>query len=224
MKTLKDIRDTVIADLDLFEEDFAENEDLDRWIREGVEIAESEIHNLYQDYFLANTSSITLSNTSMVDYPSDIYGNKIRTIIHSYDGDIYEVKKARNFKANLMYEMALGGSSTDTLKWFPINNAANGKGIQLTPATNSGSIIVYYIRNAKELLLDDDICDIDEFSRVIEQHTKTQAYLKDGDPRAADSLQLENNYIAKMRETLADMSADGDNEMDVDYSHYEESV
>jgi len=226
MKTLKEIRDTVIADLDLYEEDFADSTDLDRWIRDGVAIAENSIHALYQDYFLSVTGEVTLDGSSTIDYPSDIYMNKIRSILHTDNsGTIYEIKKSRSIKADTMYEMLnTSAGLSQVLRWFPINTASEGRKIRLTPASSvTGTIVTYYIRNAKRLVADDDVCDIDEFARVIEQHTKTQAYLKDGDPRAADSAMLEKSYITEMEQSLGDMAADNDNELDVDLSHYEES-
>ena len=124
-----------------------------------------------------------------------------------------------------MDELLDNSSTTATLEWYSVNRAVDGRTIRLTPSASAvGFIVIMYIRNAKVLEHDDDVCDIDEFERVIVQHTKTQAYLKDGDPRASDSLALENNYIATMNNSLADMAADMDNEMDADFSHYEESV
>lgn len=227
MKTLKDIRDKVIADLDLYEEDFAEDSDIDAWIREGVELAEAEIHVMYQDYFLSYTEATALTGEASIDYPDDIYSNKIRHIIYSDNGnDVYEIKKSRSPKRELMYEMLTSSTGTsDEITWYPTNKAGEGRKIRLTPADAlSGNIVIGYIRNANVLVSDADVCDIDEFSKVVEQHAKTQAYLKDGDPRAADSAQLEEFYNNKMKRSLQDMAADGDNEMEIDMSFYEESV
>lgn len=227
MKTLKQIRDKVISDLDLYNEDFATDAELNEWIRDGVAIAEAEIHNLYQDYFLSETDMIPISTSNpLIPYPDDIYGNKIRSIIcQDIYGTVYKVKRANNPEEELMNEMITESTMMASLRWFNMNRAGVGRGIRLTPASSiNGSIKVLYIRNAKELILDDDVCDIDEFSRVIEQHAKTQAYLKDGDPRANDSQSLEQYYIEKMKETLADMAADRENEIEADMTFYEESV
>lgn len=224
MTTLKDLRDRVIADLDLYNEDFANKSDLDTWIREGVKIAEDSIHGLYQDYFLSYTDNIDVTS-EYIPYPDDIYGNKIKSIIHVISGTAYEVKQSRSIKKSVMDEILNKADYTTVLEWYPINRAGTGRMIRLTPAGDLGGyLVIMYIRNAKVLINDDDVCDIDEFERVIIQHAKTQAYLKDGDPRAADSAVLETAYIKAMNDSLADMAADMDNEMEADFSHYEESV
>jgi hypothetical protein len=224
MKTLKDIRDAVIADLDLYDEDFAEVTDLNRWIREGVEIAESAIHRLYADYFLS-IQNVTLSSNS-IDYPDDIYANKIRAILATgSDGSVYEIRKSKDVKGELMSEMLGTNSTNDTLVWFPMNDATNGRKIRFAPTESAnGEIKIMYIRNAKRLVNDADVCDIVEFDRFIIQHAKTQAYMKDGDPRTEASMSLEMQYKQDMEASLKDMAADMDNEMMQDMSFYEEMV
>jgi hypothetical protein len=109
---------------------------------------------------------------------------------------------------------------------MPVNIASEGRKIQLFPTiARTGTLLVWYIRNAKILVNDSDICDIDEFSDFIVQATKTQAYLKDGDMRADDSKNLEEQYKIDMINTLEDMIVDDeDDKLYVDTSFYKESV
>jgi len=225
MRTLKQIRDKIIDDLDLYEETFVDNAEIDAFIREGVEKTESSIHTLYEDYFLA-TSAITLSDhTNLYDFPTDIYANKIRMILYTDGTDTYEVKRVRDIKHEAMREISDPTITGCTLKWYPTNDAANGRKIRIFPkGADTGTLEVWYIRNAKVLTDDTDICDIDEFSNVVELHAKTQIYLKDGDPRAADAQKLEEQAESNMVSTLSAMVVDDDNMLYADYSHYEESV
>lgn len=225
MRTLKEIRDKVIDDLDLYEETFVDEPEIDQFINEGIKKAESNIHTLYEDYFLSTyTISITPSEY-LYDYPSDIYANKVRMIIFQDGNDAYEVKRAINVKENLLYEKVAQPTSGCTLKWYPINTASDGRKIRIFPNTSdTGTLEIWYIRNAAQLVNDGDVCDIDEFSTLVELHAKTQILLKDGDPRAADMALLEQKEGERMVNSLSDMVQDDDNEIFQDLSHYEESI
>jgi len=231
MSTLKEIRDHVIDDLDLQEETFVTEADLDRWINEAIADAESEIHTLYEDYFLVEADPVTITlGQQFVDYPADIYANKIRKIIYTQSGagndtSAHEVKRVKNLVSAKERDLFVNDAVNPILEWSPSNSAANGRKIRLYPSNGrDGLLHIYYIRNAKRLSLDADECDIDEFERYITQYTKTQAYLKDGDPRAADSAGLEAKFKNDMTLTLSDMAPDNNDEVDMDLSHYEDSV
>jgi len=229
MKTLKQIRDQVIEDLDLDEETFVSETDLNRWINDAITLAEAEIHTLYQDYFLSEAVITAVAGQASYDFPSDIYANMIRKIVYrAGDGDnieTHEVKRVRNLMEAKEEDLYNTTSSSAILRWSPINDAATGRKIRVFPKrSRDGFFDVFYIRNAKVLVLDDDVCDIDEFEIYIMQHAKTEAYLKDGDPRTADSKALEESYQAKMILTLAEMVPDNNNEIDMDFTHYEDSA
>jgi len=225
MRTLKQIRDKIIDDLDLYEETFVDNNEIDAFINEGISKTESSIHTIYEDYYLSTTSLELENNTNLYDYPEDIYANKIRMILYSDGVDVYEVKRVRNIKREAMLELSDPTLTGETLKWYPTNDSSQGRKIRIFPrGADTGTLEIWYIRNSKQLTLDEDICDIDEFSNVVELHAKTQIYLKDGDPRAADSQKLEEQAESNMVSTLSAMIIDDDNEVYADHSHYEESV
>lgn len=226
-RTLLDIRSQVKDDLDINEENFVTDVDLNRFINDAIEMAEAEIHTLYEDYYMANVDIPIALGESLIDYPVDIYANKIRKIIFkegAFNTAIYEVKKEKNImRAESADEY--NQSSTSDLSWMPVNNTGVGRKIRLYPKTGrSGILTVYYIRNAQKLALDADICDIDEFEQFIIQATKTMVYLKDGDPRAVDSKALEDALKVSMVTTLSEMVPDGNSEIDLDTSHYDDSV
>jgi hypothetical protein len=230
MSTLLDIKQHVKDDLDLNEETFVEDVDLRRWANEAVSVAESHIHRLYEDYFLVEADPITISQGSnLVDYPSDIYGNKIRKIIFTDGLGNSNTSHVVNRAKNLIHakERDLYGSDTSTpvLTYLPYNPSNIGRKIRLFPESGRGGYLhIFYIRNANKLVNDTDILDIDEFDRFIIQYVKTQAYLKDGDPRAADSKILEEQFKEDMVNTLSTMVPDGDNTLDMDMGSYEDQV
>lgn len=228
MTTLLEIRTKVKDDLDLDEETFINDSDLNSWINEATRKAERQYHALYEDYFLNETITAITTASNLVPYPSDIYANKIRKIVFSSgtgnNSNTHEVKRVKDLldaKSSDFYD----DSSNPILRWSPINDAATGRMIRLFPDdSRNGNVHIFYIRNARKLVNDSDISDIDEFEDYIVQYTKTQAYLKDGDLRADDSKTLESEMLQDMVETLSDMAPDKDNLLEADTSHYEESV
>lgn len=224
MKTLKQIRDKIIDDLDLEEETFVDEDELNELIKDGVRRTEATIHTLYEDYFLSSVLIPVTSGTNLYDFPPDIYANKVRMVMFTDGTDSYEVKRVKNLKEAVAYDLT-NDSYVYNLTWYPVNNASDGRKIRLFPSeSDDGTIEVWYIRNAKTLINDDDVCDIDEFVNTIEMYVKTQVYLKDGDPRAGDMSMLEKEAVSQMTVTLSDMIIDEDNEVEADYSFYMESV
>jgi hypothetical protein len=230
MSTLAELRQRVIDDLDLNEETFIDDTDLNRWINEGIRVVESHIHELNQDYFLSEADPIAITvGQNKVDYPSDIYANKVRKIIFT-DGTSnsiasHEVKKIKDLTRAKELDLFHDNTTNPILNWTPSNNAAEGRKIRLFPDNGrSGQLHIFYIRNAAQLATDTDECDVDEFERFVIQYTKTQAYLKDGDPRAAESKVLEEQVKSNMLVTLAEMSPDDNNEIIMDMSHYDDSL
>ena len=230
MKTLKQIRDQVISDLDLEEEEWISNSELNVWINEGIKVAESQIHTLYEDYFLVESDPVTItSGQSLVDYPSDIYANKIRKIVftdnrNTHNGS-HEVERVKNLIEGKNADLYANDTTTPILRWTPTNRSGIGRKIRLFPESGrSGELYIWYIREVSQLVNDTDVCEVDEFSHYIVQYAKTKAYLKDGDPRAQDSKALEEQYKADMINTLSDMVPDKNNELHMDMGHYIDMV
>lgn len=221
------MRDHVKGDLDLEDEQFINDSDIDRWINEGVKSAEQQIHTLYEDYFLSQSVITLAEGQNLYDYPSDIYANKIRKIIYR-DGvnnstSTHLVRRVKNLLDATERDYFASNTTNPILQWSPINDSTNGRKIRLFPQTGRGGFLdVWYIRNAKQLTIDADVCDIDEFEDYVVQYAKTQALLKDNDPRADDSKVLQEQYKGDMINTLSEMSPDNDNEVDMDLSHYDD--
>jgi len=229
VRTLLEIRQQVKDDLDLNDETFITDVDLNRWINDAIENAESEIHTLYEDYFLAHADIVITAGVVDIDYPSDIYANKIRKIIFkestNKDAQSHEVRRQKDLVAAESMDLYSSDSTNPVLSWVPVNTSGAGRKMRLYPKSGrNGILTVYYIRNAAKLVLDTDICDIDEFERYIIQSVKTQAFFKDGDPRSTDSKGLEEQLKRSMVDSLSNMSPDNNDEVDPDFSHYDDMV
>jgi hypothetical protein len=233
MSTLKQLRDDVKADLDLEDATFGEDvsisdADINRWINLGIRKASRLILGLYEDYFLSSATIPLLQNTSVYDYPSDIYGNKIRKMIFS-DGSgagstVHEVKRVRNLMEATAFDLSGVQDSLPTLRWYPVNNLVGGRKIQIFPSNSRvGTLSVWYIRNAAELVNDSDITDIDEFEEYITAFAKVKAALKDNDPRAVDFQGLLTELELDMVSTLEAMVIDEDNTIMPDVEFYNDS-
>lgn len=238
MRTLAELRSQVTADLDLEDDDFISKSDINTWIREAIRQAEAQIHTIYENYFLVeHTIPISLGN-NLYDYPSashptnpapgDIFANKIVKIHYSSGqgsgSQTHEVKRLRNLIEGKEMDIKMNDSVEPMLCWCAMNDN-NGRKIRLFPSNGrNGELSVFYIRNANVLNQDADECDIDEFEHYVVQYAKTQAYLKDGDPRFQASKALEEQYKTDMINTLTNMSPDDNNELDMDLGHYSDSV
>ena len=226
--TLKQLRERIQADLDLEDETFIIDSDINSWINDAIRKAEAEIHTLYEDYFLAEASITVTAGTKLYDYPSDVYANKIRKILFHDSGKTtsHEVKRVKNLinaSTRDIYDTTSG--SNYILEWSPINDATDGRKIRIFPEiARSGTLRVWYIRNAKQLSADTDTCDIDEFERYVLQSVKTECFFKDGDPRAIQSKQLEEQLKQDMINTLSNMVPDNNTEIPMDFSFYEDSL
>jgi len=229
-KTLLDIRTQIKDDLDLNEETFVTDVDVDRFINDAIETAEAEIHDLYEDYFMADIITPIAIGENKFDYPADIYGNKIRKIVYkesaaAKNSTSHEVKQEKDILRAISRDNYEIDSVNPTLTWTPSNNAGEGRKIRTYPATGrAGVLVIYYIRNAARLSLDTDICDIDEFERFIVQAAKTAVLFKDGDPRFTESKALEEQLKTAMVNTLSNMVPDNNDEVELDLGHYDDMV
>ena len=226
MSTRLEMRNVIIDDLDLYEEDFVTSDDIDRLINIAIKKAESTIHQMSDTYFLSYQSIAITTASNKVDYPSDIYANKIKKIIFDDgNGAAYSVRKVREL------DLATGTDINDpspdsTLTWMPVNVTGEGKKIQLFPYSSAGGTLhIWYIRSALQLTTDSDVLDIDEFEDYIISVVKTKILFKDGDARSVDEKALEDELKEAMISTLRDMIVDDDDDrVLMDMSFYNDSV
>lgn len=213
MRTLLEIRGQIKDDLDLWQDDFMSDEELNRHINDAIKKAEKIINTSFPRYFLTRKVVPVLALEDEVALPLDIYANKIVKIVYETGDTLYSLKRLKN-PIDAEELLKYYNDATGAFGYMIINDADLGRIIKLYPSIrDAGSINLWYIRNAKKLLLDTDICDIDEFDDYIVQAAKTGVFLKDGDPRSADSKGLEAELANEMRSTLADFTGDDEDEL-----------
>lgn len=228
--TLRQIITKIEQDIDTEDETFIQPTEMFGYVNEAVREAEAEIHKLgtEDEYFLSSATINLINGTAIYALPSDIYGSKIRAIVYNNGSEIYYVRRLRNqYKFTAFADINTFPGSRPAYKYILKNvSAAAGTTIVLTPPSQetSTNMTLWYIRNANELTTDLDQCDIPEFVNFIMQYVKVRIYEKEGNPslqKAVADLQAQRQLMVA---TLTDQTADDDNIVEMDLSHYEEST
>lgn len=226
MTTFGQLLERIKDDLDIedTENPFISDEDIRQYMNEAIEDAESEIHNIYEDYFL-QIGALTMTNGSKsVTFPTNIYANKIRKLFYfPTDKNLrYEVKPIRDKQVLMDVE------SNDDYQYHIINDSVAGNHIELEPASRetSTNLKCLYIREARKFLTDgtEDAIQIDipEFQRFLRQHAVYHILLKDGSPMAAEAKENMDRYRVKMVETLNRSVPDDNDVVAQDLSFYQD--
>lgn len=225
-------------DLDLQDaENFLGHDEMAGLFNEAIDVAESQILKIDEDYFLTKTSLSLVNGAADILLPSDIYAQKIRAIIYKNGSTIYEVKRLRDPKSFL--ERALINdqvNNTEDYMYFLRMDAGVAQAVaELTPpAYESGAYLtMHYIRNAARVPLIEEgstraaqiatVIDIPEWRALLEQYVKMRCFekLKDQAAEAAAVLKVKALTDA-MVDTLTCRVPDRDDEVPQDTSHYEE--
>lgn len=223
-----EIRAKIELECDLEDEDFVRRNELLDYCNEAIDEAEAEIHSLYEDYFLKKTDIPVVANDELFSMSSllpDIYADKIRRLIFTEAGSTttYTVTRLKDWKKFEQKAVADTQVTTDLYQYFIINNTPGNPQIMLVPKSReSGTLTVWYLRNANRLAVDTDVCDIPEFINFIFSHMKMKVYAKEGHPGYQEALERLETERARMNAVLASRVPDAENEIELDTSAYED--
>jgi hypothetical protein len=233
--TYLELKNKVLRNLDLQDEDFIEPEELIGFFNDAIDLVESEIHTLYEDYFLAEAPLALVTGTAEYDLPSDIYADKVRAIIYASGNLIYSIQRIA--ETNKFEAVALNDAypTSNPRYQYYINNRSTvlGHKIRLVPAsleTSASNVKIHYIRNANRIddsnltTADATVIDIPEFTEFVVQHVKVKCYEKEGHPNLEVAKKDLEACRAQMTSTLATRVPDNRNDIEMDKSHYEEMV
>ena len=212
--TLGKIRDKVFTEQDLLEETFIQPAEMDGYIREAIDIAESIVITLYEDYFLSNTEWLPIPASNKVELPSDIYANKLRKVTVRTDSS--DTSGAKIFKNNHLSTNKTG---------YNIYHKSN-QTPQLVFENLDSTVTEYqleYTRNANRPVNDNDIIDLPEVSiYFVTQFAKVRCYQKERDPMAMDAKNELGLIKQTMIETLSNIVDDGSEILETDLSFYQD--
>jgi|LGVF01.2.fsa_nt_gb hypothetical protein len=244
-ETLKDIRNQVKDDLGLGQADWVDNDVLDVYIRRAVRKAHREIMKTYEDYFLSTSPVELLGATTHLEYPGDCYANKIRTIIFTNapigaSGTyVIEIKKFKSISSTVVGNIFnIDNNQSYKTRWIPITSTediSDGAGgtykspvnrMELMPSatTDDGHVEIRYIRKPIDLVKDEDVCDIPEFTDYVVAKTKALYYADDGDQNYIIADKEAKEIWKDMVDTLSNMVLDEDTEILLDTGFYEDSI
>lgn len=214
--TLGEIRRKVEIEHDLLEETFISPEEIDGYINEGIDVVESTIVGMYEDYYLTTSEWIDIDEAN--EMPEDIYANKLRKVeIKTTDGRIHQLHKNRNLRDRNNDAFAM------VTKYNIINKSGSKPYIIIDNIgeLNIASIRYHYIRNANRLIADTDECDIPEIAmHFLMSFVKMRCYEKEKDPMTQKAMNDVERYRNLMEETLSNMVDDDSPLIEGDYSFY----
>jgi hypothetical protein len=206
--TYSELKSYLQKELDLEDETFITADEFLSYFNEAVDLVESAIHNIYEDYFLTSSTIFLVNGTQTYDLPTDIYAQKIRKILYS-DGSAmkYEVKRVKKLEETLYI------TAPDLYRYIIKNSSSTGLKLAFypTPSETSSNMTIWYIRNALRFVDDTDVCDIPEFTSVIVQFVRYKCLTKEGHPDAAQAAQDLERMKQEMVDTLTARVPDEDN-------------
>lgn len=231
--TLDEVKAKIRRDLDIDEEELVLDEELTDYVQDAVREVASTLQKLnYEDrYFLTNGNMALVSGQVEYDLPADIYGTKIVRILYKNGTKMYPIKRVRGtteFEDIMLADHY--STTTDSYKYMLINRGpATGFKIRLVPAaqeTSASNVLMWYIRQPYKATAGADPVDCpEEFIQFVLAFVKVECLKKDlGNPLLELALGDLERIKQDMIDTLTEQTADGDNEIVPDRSHYEEMV
>jgi hypothetical protein len=214
-------------DQDLEAEDFVDDTELMNIFNEAIRECEAHIHKLELEdiYFLTSDTPTLLNGTADYAMPTNIYANKLISVVYGNGTNIYEVKRMRGEKRFLDKAITDQSGGSANYQYMIVNNtAAAGVKFKLVPASqeNSTNITRWYIRSATKMEDDTSQCDIPEFLNFIYAYVKWRVLDKEYSPKADGAKNDLREQKDLMMQTLENMVEDSDNKIIADYTLYEE--
>jgi hypothetical protein len=224
--TYDEIKTKVEKDLDLEDESFITDTEMRGYANEAVDEAEAEIHGLYEDYFLSRETLSLVSGEEAYALPGAIYAHKIRKMIYKNGTRVVPITRIKDWRKFEAYALELTNSPNANTEyyWFLDNTTPTEPKIILapTPAESGAFVTLWYIRNATRFEGDTDKCDIPEFVNFVMQFMKVRCYEKERNPNLGLAVAALEQQRKLMKETLASMVPDAENDIEPDFSSYED--
>lgn len=236
--TYQELENRVRRDLDLLDDDnFVAQDEMAGYFNEAIDSAEAEILKLNEDYFLTPATLSMVTGQSDISLPTDIYAQKIRSLIYQSGSLIYPIERIRD--PDKFYRKAVqdyNPSGEGNYTYFLKNATAGAQAkIVLSPASleTSSNLTLWYIRNANRISMQSEdavsratqlatVIDIPEWADYLVQFVKCRCYEKEFDPRLQGAIAALADRKAMMVDTLQNRVPDNNDTVPMDVSFYED--
>ncbi len=219
LQTYAQAKAQVEVETDTQDESIITPEEMLGYFNSGIAKAEATIQGLFELYFLRSAYlSLTLGEEE-VDLPADLYAYKIVKVYFKDGLDRYEVTRIR-------LSDIVDVEDTDEYQYnLESGTAGEGAKLILYPAakeTDQTKMRIWYIRNANRMVDDSSVIDIPEFVEFVRLFVKCEVGVKVGHQLLAVWIQQRDVAEQAMKDTLATMVLDGNEQVEWDLSHYED--
>ena len=225
--TYAELEAKVTLDLDLQEEEFISPAEMLSYANEAVDRAEQHVHTIYEDYLLDYANFTVVPGTDEYPLPPTIYAHKIRRILFRDGSRVYTVKRMRDWKKFEHFELNRSTGTSSEYEYFLRNSVPGIPTILFSDVPQSGGTCrVWFLRQANRFVLPADVLDIPEAHNFVLSYMKYKCIFKETHGEMTAGLQAAFAETEKESQLLVDtlvaMVPDADNEIEADYSHYEE--
>lgn len=224
MSTWLELKTEIMDEYDLNEEVFISPTELMRAANAAIEDIEKNIHALDDQgskYFHNDMSVPLVTAESYIALPTDIYANKVTGIFYNDGSTKYEIKPIMDL------EEIQDIQPNDFYRYRIVSDSVNGMRVKIYPAsreTSSANVTMFYRRKANRITGDSSVIDIPEGQAFIKQFVIDVAVNKERmTPNAPESAALSTRR-QQLLDSLTNQIDDENNEVLVDYSHYDQSV
>lgn len=228
--TALQVRDKVRRDLDIDEDELVADEQLYAFINDAIRdmVAEMLKLGIEDKYYETRTQVSIVAGQEEYDVPSNVYVTKIYKMIHTRPGtrDVYPVKRLRGMKEYEQYhnELVQPTSYNPTYRYKLMNEAGTPSFLLIpTPAVSEASALtLWHARKPTVVTAGATIVDVpEEFISFILNFVMVSCLKKDlGNPLLGTTMEELKRVRQLMTDTLTDQTSDGDNEVEMDLSHY----
>lgn len=227
--TYEALREKIEKDLDIEEEEFVQTEELMAYFNDAIRQAEAHIHKLGLEdiYFLNYDTPSLVSGTADYAMPTDIYLNKIINCVYNNGSKVFEVKELKGSQRFVDKALIENDNNSDPVYQYLLKHATAAAGTKwvLIPESQETSTYItrWYIRKAQTMASDASVCDLPEVCyNFLYAYVTWRVWAKEGDGRAEPSKMILDEQRDLMISTLAEMTPDSDNQMEMDLSSYDD--
>jgi hypothetical protein len=232
LRTFGDLKTQLEQEMDTEDETFIQPTELVGYFNTGITLIESEIIKLgLREKYLQKEAFIsTIASQTDYDIPTDIVANKIRKIMYKNASTnlVYPIRPLRSEDSYETEDVFSLYVSSEYYR-YTLYKVGELNKLRLTPRalnTSTNNIRIIYFAKLNRYTADATNCDVpDVCYDYLLSYVRYRIYAKESHKNTQMERSDLGNLVQLMRETLQNQVADPEmDEMDGDFSHYEEQT